>query len=67
MFGPNLAACQLATWAENAVKFKLKLSKKWKRKPKKKTRWVWSGKQNVGSFIPIFHDFAVFLQIFSKL
>ena len=33
MFGPNLAACQLATWAENVVKFKLKLSKKWKRKP----------------------------------
>ena len=32
MFGPNLAACQLATWAENPVKFKLKLSKKWKRK-----------------------------------
>ena len=35
MFGPNLAVCQLATWAENAVKFKLKLSKKWKRKPSK--------------------------------
>ena len=32
-----------------------------------KTRWVWSGKQNMGSFIPIFHDFSVFLQIFSKL
>ena len=35
MSGPNLAACQLATWAENAVKFKLKLSKIWKRKPNK--------------------------------
>ena len=35
MFGPNLAACQLAKWAENAVKFKLKLSKEWKRKPNK--------------------------------
>ena len=35
MFGPNLAACQLAAWAENAVKFKLKLSKKWKRNPSK--------------------------------
>ena len=35
MFGPNLAVCQLATWAENAIKFKLKLSKKWKRKPNK--------------------------------
>ena len=35
MLGPNLATCQLATWAENAVKFKLKLSKKWKRKPDK--------------------------------
>ena len=35
MSGPNLAACQLATWAENDVKFKLKLSKKWKRKLRK--------------------------------
>ena len=35
MFSPNLAACQLATWAENAIKFKLKLSKKSKRKPNK--------------------------------
>ena len=35
MLGPNLATCQLATWAENAVKFKLKLSKKWMRKPDK--------------------------------
>ena len=35
MFRPNLAACQLATWAENAVKVKLKLSKKWKRRPNK--------------------------------
>ena len=35
MFGPNLAVCQLATWAENAIKFKLKLSTKWKRKPNK--------------------------------
>ena len=35
MFGPNLAACQLATWAENAIKFKLKLSKKWKRNSNK--------------------------------
>ena len=36
MFGLNLDACQLATWVENAVKFKLELSKKWKRKPNKK-------------------------------
>ena len=35
MFGPNQAACQLATWAKNAVKFKLKLSKNWMRKPNK--------------------------------
>ena len=28
MLDPNLAMCQLATWAENAIKFKLKLSKK---------------------------------------
>ena len=42
MFGPNLVACHLATWAENAVKFKLKLSKKWKRKQNKNevgTEW----------------------------
>ena len=66
MFGPNLASCQLATWAENAVKFKLKLSKKWKRKPNKnEVSMEWETK--CGKFIPIFHDFAVFLQIFSKL
>ena len=35
MFYCNLAACQLATWAENAVKFRLRLNKKWKRKPNK--------------------------------
>ena len=35
MFGPNLVVCHLATWAENAVKFKLKISKKWKRKQNK--------------------------------
>ena len=29
MFGPNLAACQLGKRAENAVKFKLKLTKNW--------------------------------------
>ena len=27
MFGPNLAACQLATWAENAIKFKSVVSR----------------------------------------
>ena len=52
-----MTACQLVTWAENAVKFKLKLSKKWKIKPGKNE--VESGKQTVESFIPIFHDFAV--------
>ena len=36
MFGPNLASCQLATWADNAVKFKLKLSKKMEEKTKQK-------------------------------
>ena len=35
MSAPNLAACQLATWVENGLKFKFKLSKKWKRKPNK--------------------------------
>ena len=35
MLGHNQAVCQLATWAENAAKFKLKRSKKWKRKPNK--------------------------------
>ena len=66
MSGPNLAACQLATWAENAVKLSSN-SVKNGREIQAKTRWVWSGKQNVGSFIPIFDDFVVFLQIFSKL
>ena len=36
MLGLNLAACQLATWAENAVKFKPKLSKKMEEKTKQK-------------------------------
>ena len=66
MFGPNLAACQLATWTENAVKFKFKLSKKWKRK-RNKNEVGMELETKVGSFIPIFHYFAVFLQIFSKL
>ena len=35
MFGLKLVECQLAIWAENAVKFKLKLNKKWKRKQNK--------------------------------
>ena len=35
MLGPHLATCQLVSWAENAIKFKLKLSKNWKRKPNK--------------------------------
>ena len=35
MFGPKHAACQLPTWAENAVKFKFKLSEKLNRKPNK--------------------------------
>ena len=35
MFGPNLAVCQLGKRAENAVKFKLKLTKNWQRKPSK--------------------------------
>ena len=48
MLGPNLATCQLATWAENAVKFKLKLSKKWKRKPDKKR-----GRDGVGDKMKI--------------
>ena len=60
MFGPNLAVCQLTTWAKNAVKFKLKLSKKWKRKPTKNEIGMgWETK--CGNFIPIFYDFAVFL------
>ena len=64
--GPNLTVSQLTAWAENAVKFKPELSKKWKRKPSRnEVGMEW--KQNVGSFIPIFHDFAAFLQIFSKL
>ena len=35
MLSLNLATCQLATWAESAVKFKLTLRKKWNRKPNK--------------------------------
>ena len=35
MLSLNLATCQLATWAENAVKFKLTHRKKWNRKPNK--------------------------------
>ena len=35
MLGPNLVTSQLASWAENAVKFKLKFSENWKRKPNK--------------------------------
>ena len=35
MLGPDLATCQLASWAENVAKFKLKLSENWKRKPNK--------------------------------
>ena len=35
MFDPNLAAYELATWAENDIKVKLSLSKTWKRKPNK--------------------------------
>ena len=45
MLRPNLAMCQLATWAENAVKFKLKLSKNG-RENQTKTRCAWSGRQN---------------------
>ena len=66
MFGPNLVARQLATWAENAVKLNLKLSKKWKRKPNKnQVDMEWETK--CGKFYIFFHNFAVFLQIFSKL
>ena len=35
MLVPDLATCQLASWAENVAKFKLKLSENWKRKPNK--------------------------------
>ena len=35
MLSLNLATCQLATWAENAVKFKLTHRKEWNRKPNK--------------------------------
>ena len=60
MSAPNLAACQLATWAENGLKIKFKLSKKWKRKANKNEMGMeWETK--CGKFIPIFHDFAVFL------
>ena len=35
MLGPYPATCKLVTWAENTVNFKLKLGKKWRRKPNK--------------------------------
>ena len=35
MLGPNLATCELSAWPENTVKLKLKLGKKWRRKPNK--------------------------------
>ena len=49
MFSPNLAACQLATWAEDGIKFKLKVSKKWKKKPKKKKERKKQGGYGVGN------------------
>ena len=41
MFGLNMTACQLATWAENALKFKL--SKKMEEKTKQKGGWYGVG------------------------
>ena len=38
MWRPNLGTCQLATWAENTVKFKIKLSFKVEEKTKQKGR-----------------------------
>ena len=56
MFGPNLAVCQLATWAENDIKFKIKLSKEWKRKPNTNDMGLeWEIK--CGKFLPIFRFF----------
>ena len=46
MLGPNLATCQLATWAENAVKFELKISNKNGRGNQTKMRWEWIGIYN---------------------
>ena len=64
MFGLNLAACQLATWAENAVKFKLKLGTKWKRKPTKQKR----GGYGVGNKMwEVLYLFFTILQYFSVI
>ena len=46
MLGAYLATCQLDAWAENALKFDLKLSIKNGRKNQTKTRWEWSRKYN---------------------
>ena len=36
MLNANLATSRLGTWTENSIKFKLKISKRWKRKPNEK-------------------------------
>ena len=37
ILGPNLSSCQLATWAENAIKFELKHNNKNGRENETKT------------------------------
>ena len=59
MFGPNLAAFQLASWAENG-------REKNGRENQTKTRWVWRGNK-MWEVLYLFYGFAVFLQIFPKL
>ena len=45
MLSPNLVMCQLATGAENATKFKLKLSKKMEEKTKQERNGMeWDAK-----------------------
>ena len=65
MFVPNLAACQLATCAENAVEFKLKLSKKWKGKLNKSMVGMeWETK--CGKFYTYFSRFCSISAYFFK-
>ena len=44
--GPNLATCQLAAWAENAVKFELSNEKENQNENQTKTKMGWSGRHN---------------------
>ena len=62
MSAPNLAACQLATWTENAIKFKIKPSKKMEEKSKQK-RGGYGVKNKLWE---VLYLFFMILQYFSR-